>query len=239
VRRLPVLVVGLALGACARPAPVAPGPAVEPLRRYVGARPVTYAHLAGAVRTGDTVRAGAQIGTIDTMPTVQSERHQAELLGAREMYEQARFVEAARSLEPALRDEPDNRFLLNERGRALFRVDDQRPESRRTYERLVRLIDAEPELPAGGLVVDLWFLDAYWKLGMLYLDVEDYRGALEQFAKVALATTPDDAIQEQLYSYLAETFYYLHDRDAADYYARRALARNPRNTYVVPYRKRR
>jgi tetratricopeptide (TPR) repeat protein len=167
---------------------------------------------------------------------VQSARHQRDLAAARDLYEQGRFLDAVSTLRVAARDEPDNLFLLNELARALFRVDSLKPQSRTTYVRLVSLLDAAAPGSSGAVVVDLWFVDAYWKLALLDLDAEDYRDALLQLTKVTLAPHSNANFEEQLYGYLAETFYHLGDRQGARWFADRTLRLNPRNQYVLPFR---
>src|SRR6266576_1031770 len=100
----------------------------------------------------------------------------------------------------------------------------------------IGVIDTFPTVqspPPNGLVVDLWFVDAYWKLGMLYLDTGQYRDALIQFATVALAPQPDSRIVAQLRAYLAETYFYLGEKSAAQWYVDRTLELDPANKYVL------
>jgi tetratricopeptide (TPR) repeat protein len=173
---------------------------------------------------------------VDTFPTVQSPGHQHLLLAARRLYDQGRFLEAAQAIRPALRDEADNPFVLNEYARALFRVDSLRLESGRVYERLGEILTKQQSPPPGTLVVDMWFIDAHWKLALLYLDIEEYGKALIELTKVALSRPSSREAREQLYSYLAEAFYFLGDKTAAQWFVEKTLQLNPRNEYVLAFR---
>lgn len=223
------------LHGCAQPPARVPVPSRDPLLTVFAGRQLIYAHLRPTVPSGATVTPTTRIGVIDTFPTVQSPRHQTELLAARRFYDQGSFAEAAHVVEGPLRDESDNSFLLNEYARALFRIDSLRPQSRTAYERLVTILTQRQSPPPNGLVVDLWFVDAYWKLGMLYLDTGQYRDALIQFATVALAPQPDSRIVAQLRAYLAETYFYLGEKSAAQWYVDRTLELDPANKYVLRF----
>jgi tetratricopeptide (TPR) repeat protein len=179
------------------------------------------------------------IGTVDTFPLVQSPRHQNELLAARRLYSQGRFLEAADVVKTTFNDEPDNPFLLNEYARALFRVDSLRPQSRQAYQNLVALLTDRQSPPANGLVIDLWFVDAYWKLAMLYLDSGEYSRALIELAKVVLAPQPDPRLREQVYAYLAEAYFLQGDHPAAQWFVDRTLEIDPANEYVLRFRSQR
>ena len=238
-RRLSTVALGAIAVACAnppRPAALAPRGGPDPIERFLAGRSIIYGHLQPSANLGDSVRSGMPIGIVDSIPPVQSARHQGNLTAARDLYSQGRFLDAVGKLRLAVRDEPENPFLLSELGRALFRIDSLKPESRATYVRLVSLLDAAASAPPGAVVVDLWFVDAYWKLALLDLDAEDYRGALLQLAKVTLAPHPNTDFEEQLFGYLAETFYHLGDRQAARWFADRTLRLNSRNQYVLPFR---
>lgn len=225
--------------ACApgpRATALAPSPGPDPVQEYLAGRNVVFAHLALVRREGDRLAPGTMLGTIEPMPMIQSERHQAELQTAQGLYVRGRFLDAALLLEPAVRDEPDNPFLLEVRARALFRVDSLRPASRETYRHLVAVLNRRVAQAPEDVVVDLWFVDAYWKLALLCLDSEDYQGALGGLVKVAMVSPSQyPAAREQLYAYFAETFFHLGQRDAANYYVRRTLEQNPRNTYVLEF----
>jgi tetratricopeptide (TPR) repeat protein len=204
--------------------------------RLLGGLQIIYAHLTPTVATGASVGSDRPIGIVESLPAVQSVRHQNRLLSARRLYAQGRFNEAAELIKPTLSDEPENPFLLNELGRALFRVDSLRSYSRRVYQHLVELLSTRQAPPPNGLVIDMWFVDAYWKLGMLDLDAEAYDSAARHLTINLLASPADPAVQEQLYAYLAEAYFSLGDGAAADWFAQRTLSINPSNQYVLRFR---
>jgi tetratricopeptide (TPR) repeat protein len=102
---------------------------------------------------------------------------------ARELYARKKYQEAAALLRPALQDEPDNWFLLNELARTLFWIDEARPESFRLYTRLVDLQESKAGVKGRQdvVLIDVWFPEAYWKLGCLYLDHREYDKAVRDF----------------------------------------------------------
>lgn len=224
---------------CARSRATPLNPEDDPIRALLAGREVVYAHLNPAVEPGDSVNVHSPIGTIEQIPAVQSVKHQELLNTARRLYDRRRFEAAADTLRPALREEPDNPFILNEFARALFQVDSRRPESARVYQQLIPLLTTQAAPPPNAIVTDLWFTDAHWKLAMLYMDIGAYGAALAELVKVALAGNPDPRAREQLYAYLAETFFFLRDMKAAEWYVQETLQLNRRNRYVLQFRTKR
>jgi hypothetical protein len=85
------------------------------------------------------------------------------------------------------------------------------------------------------IYVNLWFIEAYWKIGTLYLDKEDYlRGAYEITRFLLCGVGKDDAIiNEQAMGYLTEAYTFLKKYDLARYCADKTLKINPKNKYVL------
>ena len=230
--------VALLLSGCggSRPPPADLSPDPGPSQRSLARREFIYVHVEPTVATGDSVNAGTTLGFVQEMPAVQSAANQHLLAAARQLYDQERFEEAASVVQPAFITEPDNPFILNEYARALFRVDSLKPQSRRVYVELVELLTAGQSHAPNTLVVDLWFIDAYWKLAMLYLDVEEYARALNELLKVKVAGSSDPTFDEQVYAYFAEAYYFLGDQTAAEEFVRKTLELNPDNEYVLQFR---
>lgn len=235
--RLTALVLAVAMISPLRPAAAqgasrSPGDSLSPIQRLIWGLPLTFNHIQ-ATASGP-VTTGSPLGTVDTFPTVRSTGYQAEYEQAQDLYAQGRYFEAATMLRAPVAAEPDNWFLLMALGNALFRVDSLRPESKRVLTRLVSLIDAT-EQDTTALVIDLWFVDAYWKLGMLFLDDGNYGAALGQLIKVVIAPQPDPRHRAAVYAYVAEAFFHLGERADAQYYVDRTLELDPGNTYVLQF----
>jgi len=201
-------------------------------------RDVRLAHL-GNGAPGDAttvVSAGRPVGNIQPLPTVFSERYQAQLVDAEKLYASHDYTAALTLLTPAYRGEPTNPFVLEAYGRALYR-NRERPAAFVVYRKLVDLLDVEWASDAPKVVtIDLWFVDAYWKVGTLHMDRSEWqRAAFEISRALAGGFLWERAAVDQALSYLAKAYAEMDRRDISKYYAERALERNPRNAFVKRY----
>ena len=185
---------------------------------------------------GTVVSAGRPVGDLQPLPAVLSDRYQAALVDAEQLYGKQDYSAALATLEPAYRDEPDNPFVLEAYGRALYRLR-QRERAFLVYRKLVDLLDTEWAADAGKAVtIDLWFVDAYWKVGTLHMDRSEWqRAAFEISRALAGGFMWERLAVDQALSYLAKAYAEMDRRDISKYYAERALERNPRNTFVKRY----
>jgi hypothetical protein len=203
-------------------------------------RDVRLAHLGGTAgattEAATVVGAGRPIGDIQPLPTVFSNRYQAALVNAENLYASHDYAGAKAVLEPAYRNEPTNPFVLEAYGRALYRNKEREPAFV-VYRQLVDLLDTEWATDAGRAVtIDLWFVDAYWKLGTLHMDRSEWdRAAFEICRALAGGYMWERLAVDQALSYLAKAYAEMDRRDVSKYYAERALERNPRNTFVKRY----
>lgn len=170
------------------------------------------------------------------LPVVQSERHQKEIDASRRLYDEGKYVDAAKAVQVAVKEEPENEFLLECYARALYRTDTYRQASFAVYKRLITLLDRKEDPTNIGM--DVWFVEAYWKYGTLLMDRKEWGMAAFEISR-ALATTfmvnQDSAFALQAYSYLAEAYFHMGRYDVAKYYAEVALRINPKNEYAKYY----
>jgi tetratricopeptide (TPR) repeat protein len=105
------------------------------------------------------------------------------------------------------------------------------------YRELVDLLDARWRPEAGdAVVVDLWFVDAYWKAGTLHMDRREWERAAFEISRALVGGLAWEPLaEEQALSYLTRAYFELGRHAAARYYAERALGRNPHNAYARQY----
>jgi len=176
------------------------------------------------------------IGKAEPRPQVQSRLHQKELDASRRLYDEGKYIEAAKAVQAALKDEPENEFLLECYARALYRTDTYRPVSYEFYHRLISLLDSKVEKSTIGL--DSWFLEAYWKYGTLLMDRGEWEEATFEISRalaISFGLNDPQPFALQAYSYLTKAYFHMGRYDVAKYYADVALQINPKNEYVKYY----
>jgi predicted Zn-dependent protease len=233
----------LLLTACATAPPRAAAPVESPepvhLRALYG-HDIIVLHVTPqeGLGTGTPVVAEETIGAPLPLPPTLSQRHHAAIETAGARYQARQYDEALAAIVPAYRDEPENPFVLEVYARTLYRLE-RRAEAFEPYRRLVALLDAQrlrvPQAGARSVLIDMWFIDAYWKLGTLHMDRAEYDRAAFEISR-SLATGADSLQRlDQAYSYLTKAYFYLGDHEAARAFGRLALRNNPRNQYVRPF----
>lgn len=176
------------------------------------------------------------MATIKSRPAVQSRRHQNEIDMSRRLYDEGKYIDAAKAVHNALKDEPENEFILECYARALYRTDTYRPESFELYRRLISLLDSRDQ--KSTIALDSWFMEAYWKYGTLLMDTREWeKAAFEISRALAISFSLNDAqpFALQAYSYLTKAYFHMGRYDTAKYYAGAALEINPKNEYVKYY----
>jgi tetratricopeptide (TPR) repeat protein len=144
------------------------------------------------------------------------------------------YAGALAAIEPAYLDERDNPFVIETYARVLYRKG-ERAQSYVVYRQLVDLLDARWGAPE-AVTVDLWFVDAYWKVGTLHMDRREWSRATFEISRALVGGLAWEPLaEEQALSYLTKAYFELGRPEEARYYAERALGRNPRNTYARQY----
>ena len=172
----------------------------------------------------------------EPLPEVQSDRHQKEIDTSRRLYDEGKYIEAAKTVQAALKDEPSNVFILECYARALYRMDPYRPASYEVYRRLISLLDNKEEKTT--ILLDSWFKEAYWKYGTLLMDRGEWEKAAFEISRALAICFSQNDMQPfilQAYSYLTKAYFHMERYDVAKYYADAALQINPKNEYVKYY----
>ncbi|MBF9222610.1 hypothetical protein [Hymenobacter ruricola] len=200
----------------------------------------THVDVVEQLPRGASIAKGQQIATLQPEPAVQSEGYDLVLAGAKKAYDEGFFPQAAAALEDAVAHEPNNPFLLYHYARALYKTDETKPRSYAVYQRLMATLAKQGGENDSVVVVDLWFPEAYWKLGTLQLDRAEWASAVDNISRGLLGldqlgALPTSPIHEEALSYLTECFYHLHDARLCRYYGNRTLQLFPQNKYVQPY----
>lgn len=188
---------------------------------------------------GRTINKGQEMRHVAETPLIRSVRYGLALIDSEKAYEAGDFVQSARLLETAAQREPDNPFITYQLARALYRTDATKPRSHTLYRRLVSQLDGAMPPNDSTVVVDMGFVEAYWKLGTLQMDNEQWPDAILNISRFVLGAQSldylDASIHEQALGYLAECFFMVRDADMCRYFGQRTLKLYPRNQYVREY----
>lgn len=207
---------------------------------FGGSKEILYYHIIPIDNVeGKRINAGTLIGKVQRRPNKLSETNHAILLHASRLYDMKKYRDAFELLLTVGKAESENPFYLELLARAAFWV--EKPEykisSFNTYKKLIDIVDSSNEDPAHVLLIDLWFIDAYFKLGILALDFKDYGESVRQLSKVLIyGFGKKDRSLEMVMSYLTEAYYYLEEAIPNGYFYALTKKLFPRNTYVDCFR---
>jgi tetratricopeptide (TPR) repeat protein len=196
------------------------------------------------LKEGNRVAGSEEMGTCKPYPTTLSKKFEKEIVKSKELYERGEYQEAASMLKLPLEREPNNPFILETYARALLKQN-MRQESFVYYRRLIDILDSNLEAKKIGVrvndvIVDCWFPDAYWKLGILLLDQGEWAAAAFEISRFFSIAAPDICSDQpiiciQAFSYMTEAYFKMNKYDVAKYYAKAVLKLDPSNDYVKKY----
>ncbi|WP_149867288.1 hypothetical protein [Solirubrum puertoriconensis] len=170
---------------------------------------------------------------------IMSLRYGFDVEASAQAYQSGDFAKAAALLEEPARQEPDNLYILTHYARALFQQTATKGRSFTVYRQLIAQLDEELQEGPTSATVDASFLEAYWKLGVLRLDNQQWAEADYDITRFLIGLRAADQlntpIHEQALSYLTECHYMMGHAELCRYFGNKTLQLFPGNTYVRKY----
>jgi tetratricopeptide (TPR) repeat protein len=183
------------------------------------------------------LKIGEVLGQVSPYPEKLSENFDTQINKSKELYNQQKYNKASKILNKALKMEPENPFILNEYARSLYRLDDKSDVCYDTYKNLIRILDSTYNNSDSILVIDVWFREAYWKLGVLHMDFGNWSDGFYEINRFLCSIQGEkgELVYEQALSYLTECAFEMGNYDLCLHFANRTLYYNPKNDYVKYY----
>lgn len=215
--------------------------------QFPGGDPV-YVHLLNPEDSNPTVGGVTQSGdgfsfhpTVEAMPIRVSEQYHDRFLESLAHYGAGDLTGAYHILLELLGKEPDNLFFLQQMAATTYRMGKNEESLQLHLLLMERIKNLHPEIR--GEIVDLWFLDSYYRLGTLYLDKKDWDQAILNIRKIYdFSSSPRHPgkeharlLLEQAAGFLTEATFHNKDRKANHYYYCQTLSLDRENTYIAPY----
>ncbi|EOQ87910.1 hypothetical protein LEP1GSC202_0389 [Leptospira yanagawae serovar Saopaulo str. Sao Paulo = ATCC 700523] len=210
------------------------------------AKTVKLLHIDSNVKPGDTVQIGDPAGILLPYPDKISKKFDSNYRKSEIFYYERKYNEALNILIPALKEEKNNPFLLNAYARTLYTLG-RRKESFDTYKLLISIIDKdETVLPDGSyenVVIDTYFLEAYWKISTIYLDYQDFKKSIYYNRKMLDVITLGNTYYDPntmdynigAVTFLAEAYYFLNMKNENHFYACETFKLDRNNKYILKF----
>lgn len=207
----------------------------DPSRHYQPVRglDIEFHHVVPApgVERGTHVRAMDHLGNVAPRPDTVSETHQAVVEEADSLYLDGAYDRCVDRLRPVHESEPENLFVLERLGRCMYRSPRWRTASYTVYHNLLARINAAKSEDA-DVAVDVWFVDAYWKVGILHFEREEWEEAIFDMTLVLPVLEAHPEAYREALVHLTEAYYESDQLPQARYFYWRTLANDPENEYV-------
>jgi tetratricopeptide (TPR) repeat protein len=194
---------------------------------------ITYVHVIRSF-TGDSVHImpGDLIGKVAPYPDTLSRQFDNEINLSKDYYKNQNFLAAKSILETAVNKDSSNLFVLENYARASYQCDKDR--SFEIYKKLVSNLDSIYRNRTDSIKIDLWFREAYWKLGTLYMDHKMWKEAYFEISIfiMGIQDAKGSRVYCQALQFLTECAYMLYEDKLASYIAQRTLMCDPANEYA-------
>lgn len=234
-----------------------------------GSKTTFHGVIPGEVSAGSKIRSGDVAGTTVAPPVVVSERFQAQYEKAIASYRANDYSACVSLLDPAIENEKANLFMRNIRAKALYWIDRKRAFeeyeilvqaidcakinnyvtfanngiSIETYgaflDHDIQKLKTLFRSKTLALVLNYWFVEAYWKLGCLYLDRGQYSDAIFQIMRALRLMKMNDSkpMHAQAFSFLSQACFEMDLMSLSEYFGVACLMIHPENTIANKYLK--
>jgi tetratricopeptide (TPR) repeat protein len=196
---------------------------------------IDFIHVRKTVKDSEDITVGQEIGREEVRPRVMSKHYNEQIIASQDYYSDGDYIQASMSLREAVTAEATNPFVLETYARALYKIPDKQAESLERYKMLVSHLDETNGTTAEVLAIDLWFKEAYWKLGTLYMDNGEWNKAQFEINRFLMSVqefkgTP---IYTQALQFLTECYFELGNRELSQRFAKRTLHYDSNNQYAL------
>ncbi|MBL7105089.1 MAG: hypothetical protein ISS18_12235 [Bacteroidales bacterium] len=203
----------------------------------ISVKKIDLIHLISPNEDVQDVEIGDLIGTVAPIPKKLSDKFDEQIKESKNFYSNQQFEKASKILERPSKIESMNPFILNEYARALYRIESKSDICYETYKKLIGIFDSTYHNSDTIIVIDIWFREAYWKLGTLHMDNNNWSDGFYEINRFlcSIQNEKGKPVYEQALSYLTECAYEMGERELCLHFANRVLFYNPENEYVKYY----
>lgn len=185
------------------------------------------------------IEMGESIGKIAAFPASLSQSFDLEIKQSQQLYLEGDYERAYKVIEKAVQEEGSNPFILETYARALYKIDNKKRKSYQIYNTLIANLDSINGNSISTLTVDMWFREAYWKLGTLHMDNGEWEKAQYEINRfiMSIQEVKGSFVYNQALGYLTECYFELGNKELCKHFGRRTLYYDPENQYVLSYLK--
>jgi hypothetical protein len=194
---------------------------------------IDYIHLVRTITVDSVkIKPGDLIGKVAPLPDTLSRQFDNEIKLSIDSYRKQKFSEAKSILEIPISKEPNNLFILNYYARASYHIDKEK--SFEIYIKIVSSLDSLYSNRVDSIKIDMWFREAYWKLGTLYMDHKMWKDAYFEISRFIIGAqdAKGSPVYYQAFQFLTECAYMLYDDKLSLYLAQRTLQYDPANEFA-------
>jgi tetratricopeptide (TPR) repeat protein len=191
-------------------------------------------------KTGDIIKPGDKIGNIQSKPNIitNNEKNQQIINEARNLYNNKNYKQSSEKYKEIYESEKDNLLYLEEFGKALYWSDNNsRITSFNIFKKIVNDIEDKNCKDSKQTAIHFWFIDSYFKLGCIYIDLKDYKNAIYYLTKgIYIDLNSNSTFLEQGLSYITECYYNLNNKEFNNFFYLLTKKKFPSNKYIERFK---